>query len=61
MISLNGHMKEVGPLGFEAGGGGDQTDSPRAALWASAGIRLTATDHHGCKEWVEKDPFVLLS
>ena len=60
MISLNGQMKEVGPLGFEAGGGGEQTDSPRAALRASAGIRLTATDHHGSQEWVAKDPFVLV-
>jgi hypothetical protein len=60
MISLNGHMKEVGPVGFEAGGGGEGTDSPRAALRASAGIRLTASDHHGGKEWVAKDPFVLL-
>ena len=59
-IALNGDMKEVGPLGFEAGGGGQGSDSPRAALRASAGIRLTATDHHGSQEFVAKDPFVLL-
>lgn len=53
---------DVGPVAFEAGGGGSRTTSPRAALCSSAGVRLTATDRHGHGvEWVAKDPFVLLS
>jgi len=32
----------VGPVAFEAGGGGSKTTSPQEALRSSAGVRLTA-------------------
>jgi hypothetical protein len=52
----------VGPVAFEAGGGGGKTTSPRAALRSSAGVRLTASNFHGQGVlWIAKDPFLLLS
>jgi len=52
---------EVGPVAFESGGSGSAATTPRAALAASAGVRLTASDSHGRGvKWVAKDPFVLL-
>lgn len=52
---------EVGPVAFESGGSGSAAKNPRAALVASAGVRLTASDYHGENvEWVGKDPFLLL-
>ncbi|MFQ5528346.1 MAG: NlpC/P60 family protein [Thermoanaerobaculia bacterium] len=52
---------ETGPIAFESGGSGSAATTPRAALMASAGVRLTASDRHGSGvEWVAKDPFVLL-
>jgi hypothetical protein len=52
---------EVGPVAFESGGSGSAATTPRAALLASAGVRLTASDQHGRGvEWVAKDPFTLL-
>jgi hypothetical protein len=61
-LSLDGRTLEVGPVGFESGGGDSRTTSPRAALLRSSGIRLTSTDYHGKGvEWVAKDPFVLLA
>jgi len=61
MVSLHGEMIEIGPLGFEAGPNGTDTDSPRRAWLQSAGIRLTATGPHSNTEFVAKDPFVLLA
>lgn len=60
-IRLGDRRLEVGPVAFESGGGGSKTDSPRAALCSSAGVRLTASDQHGAGVlWVAKDPFVRL-
>jgi hypothetical protein len=60
-LALGGALRAVGPVAFEAGGSGSQATSPRAALLASATIRLSASDHHGeGVEWVAKDPFLLL-
>jgi len=60
-LKLKSGVLEVGPVGFESGGSGSDVTSPRAALLASAGVRLTASDYHGKGvEWVAKDPFVLL-
>ncbi|HUP24365.1 MAG TPA: NlpC/P60 family protein [Thermoanaerobaculia bacterium] len=60
-LKLGGALRPVGPVAFEAGGSGSVATSPRAALLASATIRLSASDHHGeGVEWVAKDPFVLL-
>jgi len=60
-LKLKAGVLEVGPVGFESGGSGSAATSPRAALLASAGVRLTASDYHGKGvEWVAKDPFVLL-
>ena len=50
----------VGPVAFEAGGSGSKAVSPRAALRDSAGIRITASTYSGGREWVTKDPFVLI-
>ena len=60
-LTKGGKTLPVGPVAFEAGGGGSKTTSPQAALRSSAGVRLTASDQHGHGvEWVAKDPFVLL-
>jgi hypothetical protein len=60
-LQLGGALRPVGPVAFEAGGSGSVATSPRAALLASATIRLSASDHHGeGVEWVAKDPFRLL-
>ncbi len=60
-LRRGGTTLPVGPIAFEAGGGGSKTTSPREALCSSAGVRLTASDQHGHGvEWVAKDPFVLL-
>ncbi len=60
-VKLDGGRREVGPIAFESGGSGSAATSPRAALRASAGIRLSASDYHGAGvEWVAKDPFHLL-
>jgi hypothetical protein len=60
-LNLGGALRPVGPVAFEAGGSGSAATSPRAALVASATIRLSASDHHGDGvEWVGKDPFLLL-
>ncbi|MCP4151909.1 MAG: hypothetical protein GY757_29475 [bacterium] len=60
-LKLKNVSKEVGPIAFEASGGGSGTISPRIALLRSAGIRLTATNFHGENvDWVAKDPFELL-
>jgi hypothetical protein len=61
-MSLGDRRVAVGPIAFESGGGGRRTDSPRAALCCSAGVRLTASDQHGAGvEWLGKDPFALLT
>jgi hypothetical protein len=60
-LRINGKLRETGPVAFESGGSGSSATSPRAALCASAGVRLTASDYHGAhSEWVAKDPFELL-
>ena len=57
-----GGKVEVGPVGFEAGGSGSAATSPRAALLASATVRLTASDYHGQgAEWFALDPCSLIS
>lgn len=51
----------VGPIAFEAGGGGSRIDSPRDALQANAAVRLSDTDSHGRGvEAVYLDPFANL-
>lgn len=51
----------IGPVAIESGGGGSRTTTPRDALIASAGVRQTATDHHGRGvEWLAVDPIALL-
>jgi len=51
----------VGPVALEAGGGGSRTTSPREALLASAGVRLTASDQHGQGvTWTAVDPIEVL-
>lgn len=60
-IKMGSKALDVGPVAFESGGGRSTTTSPREALCASAGVRLTASDQHGSGvNWVAKDPFVLL-
>lgn len=60
-IVTPGGDAKVGPVAFEAGGGGSDTTSPRVALCRSAGVRLTASDRQGRDvEWLAKDPFVVL-
>lgn len=60
-ITLKSQQLQVGPIAFESGGTGSSATSPRAALLLSAGVRVTASDHHGTGvEWVGKDPFILL-
>jgi NlpC/P60 family len=59
-LHINGKTMEVGPVAFESGGGGSNTSSPRAALLASAAVRITASDWHGKDvKWVAKDPFAV--
>ena len=38
------------PMKFEAGGGGSATINPREALFHAAGVRRSASDHHGTAE-----------
>lgn len=57
----SGRFASVGPIAIESGGAGSGSTTPRAALLASAGVRLTASDHHGRGLWVAKDPFSLVS
>ena len=58
----NGNTAPIGPVAIESGGAGSFSTSPREALRASAGIRMTATDAHGKGVlWVAKDPFSVLS
>ena len=55
------HLKlPVGPLAIDSGGGGSRTTTPREALKQGAGIRLSASDHHGGATWFARDPFHLL-
>ena len=59
---INGSTAEIGPIAIESGGAGSFSTSPREALKASAGVRMTASDAHGRGvEWVGLDPFSLLS
>ena len=59
---VNGDTAPIGPVAIESGGAGSFSTSPREALKASAGVRMTASDVHGRGvEWVAKDPFSLLS
>ncbi len=61
-VRLEDGANEVGPLAFEAGGSGSKATTPRAALLASAGVRMSASDYHGQGvEWVGKDPFSLIA
>jgi hypothetical protein len=57
----NGDTAPIGPIAIESGGAGPFSTSPRDALRASAGVRMTASDSHGRGvEWVAKDPFAVL-
>lgn len=48
----------VGPIAIDAGGGGSATTSPRAALLAGAGVRLSSGDSHSGQRFsVAVDPF----
>jgi hypothetical protein len=63
LTSLSGNIKPlpVGPVAFESGGSGSAATTPRAALKASAGVRITASDYHGeGVEFIAKDPFILI-
>ncbi len=58
---VTGQTAPIGPIAIESGGAGSAASSPRDALRASAGVRMTASDYHGSGvEWVAKDPFSLL-
>jgi hypothetical protein len=59
---ISGRTVPIGPIAIESGGAGSQSTTPREALRASAGVRMTASDSHGRGiKWVAKDPFSLLS
>jgi hypothetical protein len=61
-ILSNGRTVPIGPMAIESGGAGSYSKTPRDALRASAGVRMTASDYHGEHvKWVAKDPFTLLS